>query len=41
MNSTNRKILTVLIAVDILLLGVAVIFFDIKVLYSTQIGYDR
>jgi hypothetical protein len=39
MNSTNRKILTVLIAVDILLLGVAVIFFDIKVLYSTQIGY--
>jgi hypothetical protein len=39
MNSTNRKILTVLISVDILLLLVSIIFFDIKVLYSTQIGY--
>ena len=39
MNSTNRKILIVLVSVDILLLVVSVIFFDIKVLYSTQIGY--
>ena len=39
MNSTNRKILTVLIVVDILLLTIAIIFFDIKVLYSTQIGF--
>jgi hypothetical protein len=35
----NRKILTVLITVDILLLVITIIFFDIKVLYSTQIGY--
>jgi hypothetical protein len=39
MNSTNRKLLTVLVSVDILLLVVSIIFFDIKVLYSTQIGY--
>lgn len=39
MNSINRKILTVLVAVDILLLLASVIFFDIKVLYNTQIGY--
>ena len=39
MNSTNRKILTVLILVDILLLIIAIIFFVIKVLYSTQIGF--
>jgi len=39
MNSTNRKILTVLVSVDILLLCISIIFFDIKVLYSTQIGY--
>ena len=39
MSSRNRTILTVLISVDILLLLIALIFFDIKVLYSTQIGY--
>ena len=39
MSNRNKKILTVLVTVDILLLGIAVIFFDIKVLYSTQIGY--
>lgn len=39
MNSTNRKILTVLVSVDVLLLLISIIFFDIKVLYSTQIGY--
>ena len=39
MNRTNRKILTVLVSVDMLLLLISIIFFDIKVLYSTQIGY--
>ena len=39
MSSRNRTILTVLISVDIILLLIALIFFDIKVLYSTQIGY--
>ncbi|WP_373031576.1 hypothetical protein [Sulfurovum sp.] len=39
MNSMNRKILTVLITVDVLLLLVSIIFFDMKVLYNTQIGY--
>lgn len=39
MSSMNRKILTVLVTVDVLLLLVSIIFFDIKVLYNTQIGY--
>ena len=39
MSSINRKILAVLVAVDMLLLVISIIFFDIKVLYSTQIGY--
>ncbi|MBT8349436.1 MAG: hypothetical protein HKP62_08350, partial [Sulfurovum sp.] len=39
MSSTNRKILTVLVTVDVLLLLVSIIFFDIKILYNTQIGY--
>jgi len=39
MTNTNRKILIVLVTVDILVLLVSIIFFDIKVLYSTQIGY--
>ncbi len=39
MTSLNRKILTVLVTVDVLLLLVSIIFFDIKVLYNTQIGY--
>jgi len=39
MSSTNRKILITLVVVDILLALASVIFFDIKVLYNTQIGY--
>lgn len=39
MSSTNRKILTVLVSVDILLLLISLIFFDMKVVYNTQIGY--
>jgi len=39
MNSTNRKILITLVTVDVLLLLVSVIFFDMKVVYNTQIGY--
>ncbi|GIT97750.1 hypothetical protein [Sulfurovum sp. TSL1] len=39
MHSMNRKIFTVLVTVDILLLFISVIFFDMKVLYNTQIGY--
>lgn len=39
MSERNRKILTVLVSVDMLLLLIAIIFFDINVLYSTQIGY--
>lgn len=39
MSSTNRKILIILVVVDILLALASVIFFDIKVLYNTQIGY--
>jgi len=39
MSSTNRKILITLVTVDVLLLLVSIIFFDMKVLYSTQIGY--
>jgi len=39
MSSTNRKILITLVLVDVLLLLVSIIFFDIKVVYSTQIGY--
>ena len=39
MSSTNRKILITLVVVDFLLALASVIFFDIKVLYNTQIGY--
>ncbi len=39
MSSTNRKILITLVVVDVLLLLTSVIFFDIKVLYNTQIAY--
>jgi len=39
MSDRNRKILSVLVIADILLLAVSMIFFDIKVLYSTQIGF--
>jgi len=40
MSSTNRKILITLIIVDVLLLLISILFFDIKILYSTQIGYS-
>ncbi|MCW8821287.1 MAG: hypothetical protein OQK45_03590 [Sulfurovum sp.] len=39
MSSTNRKILIVLVAVDLLLAVASVIFFDMRILYNTQIGY--
>ena len=39
MSSMNRKILTVLVSVDIILLLISLIFFDMKVVYNTQIGY--
>ncbi len=39
MSSTNQKILITLVVVDVLLLLVSIIFFDMKVLYNTQIGY--
>ncbi len=39
MSSMNRKILTVLVTVDVLLLLISIIFFDIKIVYNTQIGY--
>lgn len=39
MSSTNRKILIALVTVDVLLLLISIIFFDIKILYNTQIGY--
>ena len=39
MSSTNRKILIVLVVVDVLLALISIIFFDMKVLYNTQIGY--
>jgi hypothetical protein len=35
----NRKILTVLVTVDVLLLIISLILFDINVVYNTQIGY--
>lgn len=39
MRSTNRKIFIVFLAVDLLLLVISIIFFDMKILYNTQIGY--
>ena len=39
MTSTNRKILITLVVVDLILVLASVIFFDIKVLYSTQVGF--
>ncbi len=39
MSSTNRKILITLVTVDVLLLLVSIIFFDMKVLYNTQVAY--
>jgi len=39
MSSTNRKILITLVTVDILLLLITIIFFDMNIVYNTQIGY--
>lgn len=39
MSSLNRKILTILVSIDLVLLLISIIFFDMKVIYSTQIGY--
>ena len=39
MTSINRKILKTLVIVDILIILLSVIFFDIKVLWNTQIGF--
>jgi len=39
MTSTNLKILKTLLIVDILLIAASLIFFDIKVLYNTQVGF--
>ncbi len=39
MTSINLKILKTLIVIDILIIAVSVIFFDIKVLYNTQVGF--
>ena len=39
MTSINTKLLKTLIIVDIIIILISVIFFDIKTLYNTQIGY--
>ncbi len=39
MTSINRQLLTVLVISDLMLAAVAVIFFDIKVFWNTQIGF--
>ena len=39
MRSTNLKILAYLLAADILLALISMIFFDIKVFYNTQVGF--
>ncbi len=39
MTSINRKIFLSLVAVDIVLIPIALIFFDIKILWNTQIGF--
>jgi hypothetical protein len=39
MTGTNRKILTALLVTDGLLLFVAALFFDMEVLFNTQIGF--
>lgn len=39
MTSTSLKIIKVLVMVDILLAVTTVLFFDMKVLYNTQIGF--
>ncbi len=39
MTSINLRILKTLIVIDILLIIISLIFFDIKVIYNTQIGF--
>jgi ABC-type transport system involved in cytochrome bd biosynthesis fused ATPase/permease subunit len=39
MTDINSKILKILIIVDVLVIAVSVMFFDIKVLYNTQFGF--
>jgi len=39
MTSINTKILKALVVIDIIIILVSVIFFDIKVLYNTQFGF--
>ncbi len=39
MTSINTKILKVLIVIDIIIVVISIIFFDIKVLYNTQFGF--
>ncbi|MEA3434270.1 MAG: hypothetical protein U9R13_06770 [Campylobacterota bacterium] len=39
MTSINTKLLKTLIVVDIIIILLSVIFFDIKILYNTQVGF--
>ena len=39
MTSINTKILKALIVIDIIIIVISLIFFDIKVLYNTQFGF--
>ena len=39
MTSINIKILKALIVIDLVIIGVSIIFFDIKILYNTQFGF--
>jgi len=39
MTSINSKILKTLVIVDIIIILISVIFFDIKILYNTQFGF--
>ena len=39
MTSINTKILKTLVIIDIVIILISVIFFDIKILYNTQVGF--
>lgn len=39
MTSINTKILKALVIIDIIIIAISIIFFDIKVLYNTQFGF--
>ena len=39
MTSTSLKILKTLVVIDIFIILISIIFFDIKILYNTQIGF--